>query len=156
MQLSITSNGTLVRKGLADLSAELPKVPRQPLRACMERIRRRMQEYPPEPAGQSVTESHPVLGKIYRPARGRYQRTGLLGSRWAIEERGQGYTISNTAARRGREYGIYVVGDAYGNRQAWMHQGRWQVFRDVAEDEIAKLPPEMEKALHMVTRRAGL
>lgn len=157
MQLTISINGKLVRKGLANLSAEIPKVPRQPIRTVLERVKRRMQEYPPEPAGQSETSSHAVLGRVYRTAKGRYRRTGLLGARWSIEQfQKSGYVIRNTAARRGREYGVYVVGDAYGQRQAWMHQGRWQVFRDVADEEIAKLPKEIEEQLKLVARRAGL
>lgn len=157
MQITINTNGQLVRKGLADLSAELPKIPRQPIRTVMERIKRRMQEYPPEPAGQSIASPHSILGKIYRPAKRRYQRTGLLGARWSIEYKGEsGYIIKNTAARKGRKYGVYVVGDSYGQRQAWMHQGRWQVFRDVADEEIDKLPPELERQIVMVARRVGL
>jgi hypothetical protein len=150
-------NGKLVRKGLEDLAAAVPLVSRQRMRTMMERVKRRMQEYPPEPEGQSIASAHNVLGTTYRTARGRYKRTGRLGRSWRIEQISDiGYSIQNDAAHRGRAYGRYVVGDAYGTGQAWMHKGRWQVLRNVVEEEIAVLPPEIERDLTMVARRGGL
>ena len=138
MQLTIKVNGELVRKGLQDLTAEIPKVGRQQIRTVMNRIVRRMQEYPSERLGQ------------------RYRRTGRLFASWKIEEVKSGYTVANTAARKGRAYGQYVVGDAYGTSQAWMHKGRWLVMRDVVEQEVEKLPQEIENEIYMVARRVGL
>jgi hypothetical protein len=156
MKFSIKFDGELVRKGLEDLSSEIPKISRQRIRVVMERIKRRMQEYPAERSGQSTAISVAVVGRAYVPTPGRYQRTGNLGSRWAIEEIPQGYKIENTAQRKGREYGRYVVGDAYGTGQAWMHVGRWQVMRDVVEEELEKLPADVEKHINLVARRVGL
>lgn len=138
MQLTIKVNGNLVRKGLQDLTAEIPKIGRQQIRTVMNRIVRRMQEYPSERLGQ------------------RYRRTGRLFASWKIEEVQSGYTVANTAARKGRAYAQYVVGDAYGTSQAWMHKGRWQVMRDVVEQEVEKLPQEIENEIYMVARRVGL
>jgi hypothetical protein len=157
MKLTVAVKGAeLVRKGLQDLAAEIPKIGRQQIRVVMERIKRRMQEYPPEPAGQSVSSAHAILGTVYRPARRRYQRTGKLGASWAIEDTGTGYRIENNAARRGKLYGQYVVGDAYGTGQAWMHRGRWPLLRDVVEEEVEKLPPEIDKHISLAARRVGL
>lgn len=158
VRLSVTVRGELVRKGLQDLTnAEAPKIGRQQMRTAMERIKRRMQVYPDEPAGQSLASSHPVLGTVYRTARGRYRRTGLLGQSWSIDELegDKGYSLVNTAARKGRHYGVYVVGNAYGKRQAWMHQGRWQLLRTVSEEEIAKLPREILSQVSTAARRKG-
>jgi hypothetical protein len=123
----------------------------------MERIKRRMQEYPEEPAGQSIMESHPVLGTTYRRAPGRYQRTGLLGRSWYIEDTKdrKGYTIRNDAARKGRPYARYVVGDAFGNGQAWMHKNRWQRLRDVTENEVERLPETIRREVYTAARRKG-
>ncbi len=157
-QISIQArNAKLVQKRFQDLTAETPKIGRQQIRTVMERIKRRMQPYPPEPEGQSVAESHPVLGTIYRHARGRYQRTGLLGASWAIEDTADsnGYKITNNAARRGRAYAQYVVGNAYGLRQAKIHKFRWQLLRDVVDAETQKLPAEVLKNITMVARRKG-
>lgn len=156
MQISVTFKGDLVRKGLQNLAAEMPQIGRQPIRTAMERIKRRMQEYPPEPSGQSTASSHSVLGTVYRRTRGRYQRTGNFGGHWVITEADHGYKLANTATRKGRAYGHYVVGDAYGRGQAWMHEGRWQLLRDVVDEETQKLPAEVERLVNLVARREGL
>lgn len=158
VQLSVQVRGELVRKGLQDLTdREAPKIGRQQVRVTMERIKRRMEAYPPEPPGQSITEVHAVLGTIYRPAKGRYRRTGRLGRSWMIEALldNKGYRISNTAAHKGRFYAPYVVGNAYGLRQAWMHKGRWQLLRDVTEEEVGRMIPAIREHIVMAARRKG-
>lgn len=157
MQLNFKiENAEIVRRGLQNLSAEIPKVGRQQLRTFADRVVRRMQAYPPEPAGQSISQSHPVLGTVYTPARGRYRRTGKLGASWKITAKSDGYEISNNAERRGVRYTIFVVGGARGQGQAWMHKGRWQVFRKVFDEELKRVPPEIEKFIGVVARRNGL
>lgn len=157
-QITITTNAPLVRQGLENLAAEIPQIGRRRIRTMMERIKRRMQEYPPEPAGQSSYEGHSVLGTVIRTNKGRYHRTGNLGHSWVIEEAqgDSGYTISNNASHKGHQYGRYVVGDAYGTGQAWMHKGRWQKLRDVVDEEVETLPDEVEEEIRMVSRRVGL
>lgn len=137
-QITIKVNGDLVRKGLQNLSAEIPQIGRQQIRTMMNQVVRRMQEYPAERPGQ------------------KYKRTGTLFSHWKIEEISKGYQLSNTASRKGRAYAQYVVGDAYGTSQAWMHKGRWNVTRDVLDQEVEKLPDVIEKEIVMVARREGL
>lgn len=137
MRLSVRINGAVVRQGLEDLAAEIPQVGRRRLRTIMNRVVRDMQEYPEERPGQT------------------YVRTGRLFSHWKIEEIPQGYAVENDAQRRGNYYGRYVVGDAYGQGQAWMHVGRWRVFRDVMEKHLEALPPEIEDDIILVARRKG-
>jgi hypothetical protein len=159
MQISIDVRGELVRQGAENLSAEIPQVGRRQLRTRMERIKRRMQAYPPERAGQSVSAQHATLGKVYRPARRRYRRTGRLGRSWEIAQNGdKGYILRNDARdpRTGTRYPRFVVGDAYGTGQAWMHKGRWLVMRDVVDEEIATLPPAVEREIAVVARRNNL
>jgi hypothetical protein len=154
MRLTVKVSTDLVRQGLENLK-EGPRVGRRRMRTVMDRIKRIMQAYPAEPSGQSVATGHPVLGKIYKPAKGRYRRTGRLGHSWVINNLPDGYTIENNAARKGRPYAAYVVGDAYGQRQAKIHRGRWPVFRDVADKETANLPQEILDDLQMVARRSA-
>lgn len=133
-QLSMTVTGAeIVRKGLQDLGAEIPKVGRQQIYLTASAIARRMREYPPPPAMST------------------YVRTGTLGGGWQVVSRSDGYTIMNNTP-----YTKYVVGNAYGLEQAWMHQDRWQLLRDVTEDETSKLPEEIIKEIELVARRVGL
>ena len=139
MQLSIRVDGVLVRKGLQDLTAEIPKIGRRQIYDAMNRITRKMEAYPPE-----------------RPLQ-KYVRTGRLGFSWWVKRLDDGYTISNDvrSIRTGKPYAVYVVGDAYGTRQAWMHVGRWLVFRDVVDVEMERLPGGVAKQIVMVARRKG-
>jgi hypothetical protein len=129
-------NAKIVRQGLEDLEAEVPKIGRRQIYSAMNRITREMESYPPERPGQL------------------YVRTGKLGFSWYVDRRDDGYVIRNTAKdKRGRAYGKYVVGDAYGLHQAWMHKNRWPLFRDVADNEIERLPERIANEISMVERR---
>jgi len=137
MRISIkVRGGALVRQGLENIHLETPQVGRRRVRTVLNRIVRRMQEYPEERPGST------------------YHRTGNLFYHWKIEPLSKiGYSISNTATRKGRAYPQYVVGDAYGISQAWMHKGRWPLFRDVTEEELLALPQEILDDLMLVARR---
>jgi hypothetical protein len=95
-----------------------------------------MEEYPPERPGQ------------------RYVRTGNMFYHWFIVPvEDIGYQIGNSATKDGTAYPKFVVGDAYGTSQAWMHKGRWPRFRDVTEEELESLPKEIQDQILMVARR---
>lgn len=134
MQLSIRVKTELVRQGLENLSQEMPAIGRRRMRTVLERVKRVMEAYPAERPGQT------------------YKRTGNLFSGWRLRqlENNKGYSLGNV-----REYAQYVVGDAYGTSQAWMHKGRWSNFRDVTEKELEAVPEELEKEIVMVARREG-
>ena len=134
MQLSIQVIGAdIVRKGLQNLAAEIPKIGREQIYRTEQAIVRRMKVYPPAPPAS------------------KYVRTGTLGQGWTITSRADGYTISNATP-----YTKYVVGSAYGTEQAWMHVGRWLLLRDVSDEEIRKLPTEIDNHITQVARREGL
>jgi hypothetical protein len=158
MQLAITlRRGELVRQGIENLDAEIPQIGRRRIRTALERVKRRMQAYARERSGQSMVVSHATLGKVYVAVR--YRRTGRLGRSWTIDKAGDsGYVIKNNARdpRTGKAYGHYVVGNAYGTGQAWMHKNRWQVLRDVVDEEVAALPRPVEAEIEMVARRNNL
>ena len=139
MQISITTNAKLVRMGLQNLALEIPKIGRNQIWKVMQRVKARARIYPKERIGQ------------------KYVRTYRLRDSWEIGRKSsgtlEGYTIKNDTP-----YAPYVMGDAYGNRQAWMHistdQGkRWTMTRDIVEDEIKTLPADISKEIDMVARR---
>lgn len=135
LSMSVSPPAELVRKGLEDLGAEIPKIGRLQIYQANQAVVRRMKEYPPERPGQT------------------YVRTYTLGGGWMItpNSSGTGYSVSNNTP-----YTKYVVGNAYGLEQAWMHAGRWQLLRDVAEDEVSKLPEPIINEIKMAARRVGL
>lgn len=156
-QLTLKIKGELVRQGLQDLSAELPKIGKRQLRDMLNRVVRKMQVYPPEPSHRTATSNHSILGLIYTKT----GRTGTYFRSWKIEQVAQGYKLSNTASRRGHEYAVYVGGDAYGQRQREWNGGSmkgygWRNTREETDKEVEKLPAEIEKEITMVARRVKL
>lgn len=83
-------------------------------------IVKRMQDYPPERPGQ------------------KYKRTFRFKRSWNLAFVSDGLLIENLTPYAGR-----VVGDEFGKNQAWMHVGRWSLFRSVVEQEIASLPESL-------------
>ena len=132
ISLSITVGpaARIVRQGLQNLRTEVPKIGRMRMYEASERIMRKMQKYPPTRVGQ------------------RYRRTYRLRDSWTIRRLEKGNRIVNRAP-----YANYVVGNAYGTYQAWMHAGRWPLFRDVADAEIARLPKTIKENIVTVARR---
>ena len=83
-----------------------------------------------------------LKGEAYPPERPaqKYVRTGTLRDSWTWHRQGNNaIRIENTAQQRGKYYPVYVVGDAAGHRQAWMHVGRWWTARRKVEQQIDKL-----------------
>ncbi len=133
MQLSFSyRDAELVRMGLQNLEAEIPKIGRNQIYQTIQAVVRREKIYPSR-AGST------------------YKRTYRFRDGWTIEPYDFGYRIMNRVP-----YGHYVVGDAFGDNQAWMHQGIWVPFRDVAEEEAAKLPQAIQDELSLAIRRNKL
>lgn len=133
MKLSITSNVPVVRQGLENLNKAMPTIGRRRMYDMMNRITRKMEEYPAERPGQT------------------YVRTGKLYGGWGVTKLDEGYRVYNNV-----KYTKWVVGNAYGQSQAWMHKGRWQVFRDVVDAETEKLPEEIRDEINTVARRNNI
>lgn len=152
MQLTITSNVGLVRQGLEDLGAEIPKIGRRRIYNVMLRIRSELRK-----PGEPVT--YPIKWDSERQRRAFFasdgfgrgipaRRTGNYNARYRIIRADNGYTIENTA-----RYGRYVGGSAYGTGQSRIHAGRWLLMRDVVEAQVEELPQEIAAEIEMVARR---
>jgi len=124
------TGGKLVRRGLQNLAAAVPQIGRQQIYNAVRRIRARMRQEPGRVEG--------------------YSRTGQLRGSWIIVRVADGYNLYNVAVGPyGQDYPQYVVGDSEGANQAWMHQGRWPLFRDEVDEEISQLPPEIERHIQV-------
>ncbi len=133
MQLSFSfRNAELTRMGLQNLDAEIPKIGRKQIYQTAQAVVRREKIYPSRSAS-------------------RYTRSYRFRAGWTIEQYELGYRIMNRVP-----YGHYVVGDAFGGNQAWMHQGIWVPFREVADEEAAKLPEAIRNELSLAIRRNKL
>lgn len=111
-------------KGMAELLAQvkalgpdLNQTLRPGIEKVLEVVKARMQEYPPERAGQT------------------YRRTGNLRASWqTFPNEGSG-DVLGVVRSSGVIYNRYVQ-DA--DAQAWMHQDRWQTAQEVAVEKQAE------------------
>lgn len=132
MQLSFSfRNAELVSMGFQNLQAEIPQIGRLQIYRTAQAIVRRLKVYP-----SRITA---------------YIRTYVFRAGWNIDRYDLGYRISNRVP-----YGHYVVGDAFGAGQAWMHQGAWETFRNIADEEAEKLPEAIQDELTLAIRRNNL
>lgn len=140
MQITIqVRNAELVGKGLANIRAEIPRISQRTIEKAANAIIKIMRVYPAPPAGS------------------RYVRTYRLRDAWKAKRSITGYTVmADPVSRYGTHYGRYVVGYADATGQAWMHVGRWNLLRDVVEQQVEKLPPMVEEHVRLVARSEGL
>jgi hypothetical protein len=136
-QISITSNAPQVKKALENLASDIPEIGRGRIYGYTQRVVKRLKEYPPKPVGS------------------KYKRTFKLRKSVMSKEIKNGYRISVDPVAKGKHYGKYPLGNAYGQGQAWMHVGRWTPMRDVADQEAEKLPKEIRDQIITVARRKG-
>lgn len=73
----------------------------------------------------------------------KYIRTGKLGNSWSSRSTRPG----QIAIRNSAPYAIYVIGDQYGKRQAWMHAGRWWIARSIIDEHAPELVTKLTAAI---------
>jgi len=136
--MRIETNAPIVRQGLQDLAADLPKIGRLVLYRTILAIFRRSGVYPPEWPGQ------------------KYRRTyGLRKSR-VIERTPQGYTLSiEPVSKYGVSYGVYVLGLPTGGGQSAYHRNKWPPLAQITNEEVEKLPKEIQVLLLEAAARAS-
>ena len=129
---------TIMVVGLPELTARLnrvmsPAILQPPLRRAIELVRKKLQEYPPERAGQT------------------YVRTGDLGQGWAdapitsaATVAGFSETLSNDVA-----YAPFVQRDPqFGDpHQAWMHVGRWTTDAQILQAAAPEIGADFTAAI---------
>lgn len=156
MQLSITTNAQIVRQGLENFAAEIPKIGRRRIYEMMVRVRARLAKGGAKPSYPIHWDSEKQRRAFF--ATGGFgrgipsKRTGELEGGWQVVRLGDsGYRLENASA-----HAKYVTGDAYGQVHSGIHKGRWPIAREVVEQEASKLPDEVEAELNMVARREKL
>lgn len=155
VQMTIKTQGAeLVRKGLADLSEEIPKITRKDIYDMMREIRKTLRKPGKRPTypiqWDSDKQRRFVLAMLRAKNNLPYQRTNRLPSGWEIERTGDGYKLYNSAAPA-----VYVYGNFEGARQSRIHQGRHPVMQEVAEAAIQNLPPQIEQHISYYGREKG-
>jgi hypothetical protein len=113
-----------------------------PMRRAVERIKRRMQVYPPPPAAIQGPSSRPVRFRTGAGAdvsfvarsRGQYKRTGTYGRRWTTRVWGE--ARSNVIYGRvgnNTKYAPWVGSQRF---QAGIHRNRWGTDEQALRQEL--------------------
>ena len=122
-----------VQQALGRLAKDAPMIFKKENQKIAEEARAILKVYPPVLA---KAQSRSKRSGRFTSIRG-YRRTGRLGRSWRIAPYGRyGVRLSNDATFKGRAYAVYVHGNERGQRQAWMHVGRWKVMRPVVDSMI--------------------
>lgn len=150
MNLNIVG-ADLVRKGLEDLSREIPQISRQRIYGTLVRARARLKQSAPKPTYPIRWDSEKQRRKVMALLRGNlpYRRTGRYQRGWNVVKAGNmAYRLENNSS--GAEF---IGGDFIGRYQSRIHQSRWPVANDVLADEIDTLPAEIENNISSEARR---
>lgn len=157
-------NVELVQKRFEDFSGDVMKVGVKTIYDIVFKGRNELATYPPAYAGDpphewaSEKQRRYVMwaiktGRIQVP----YKRTGKYGWEWRIQ-RDRSIPQSDGIAYRlynKQPYAVWVSGDAEGEKQARIHQGRWTPFRQRADQIIEKVPATIQQKITEVARRRG-
>lgn len=150
----IKTNLPLVRKGLEDLSKEIPLVSRRRIYNTMLKMRTKLRKPGAKP-------NYPIKWDSDRQRRAFFatdgfgrgiptMRTNQLVNGWKIVRLANGYQMTNDVY-----YTKYVSGNAYGQVFSGIHLGRWRNLRDVVDGEIENLPKQVQDDIRIVSRRRG-
>lgn len=83
-----------------------------------------------------------------------YRRTGYM-SRMTVMGRAPGMARGGWYAEMRASYSRYVRGLLSGLGQAWMHVGRWNLWRDIVRKYTRDLPGRLARKLGEFLRRRG-
>lgn len=140
-----------VKAGLKTIATKMPKVLKRDLGRALEWARAIIRGHWPEGGRQGYTI--PFTAKQQRGERGAYVRTGAYGAGWQIKN-----IPGKTAMYLYNKvpWAQFVGGDAYGNRQAQIHFGRWPVSFEVVRTAVdTVLRQYLDVDLEKMLREAG-
>lgn len=138
--IRMVSNAVLVRKGIENFGASMPKVGKLSLYELSQRIYRRL-----------GIEGKKLPGQ-------RYVRTGTSLSARSIEKLADGYrVIWDPTDPRGKPYGVYLRGTPFqGGTQTRIHSGRWVEYFVITNEEVKRMPPDTIARLRkLAVKEAG-
>ena len=138
VQLAIRVRDHAIKTVNAKLLTALRRIPAGIVRPEIDAARDELRTYPPELPDQRYIRT----GKRYRATRVEY-----LG--------GQSYRLISDPSYKGRSADPYVLGDAYGQGQARIHQGRWRLLKDAVEASIERILARVREEFNKIIAGGG-
>lgn len=154
VQLSVKATGAdVVRQGLQDLAAEIPKIGRKGIYDKLLPVRTALRKPGARPSypiqWDSDKQRRYVMAKLRAMNNIPYHRTGSQ-RRWELVKLDKGYRFEHPSP-----HAVYLWGDFQGARQSRIHEGRWPAMQPLVEAAIQKMPPEIEKKITYYGRSKG-
>lgn len=139
-------NGAIVRRGLENLRKQPPLIARKRIYDALLHARTLLRKPAAKP-------TYPIRWDSERQRRAYfasdgfgsgipYRRTGRYERGWTLDRTGDGYAFGNPV-----ESALHVGGDEIGDMQSLIHRGRWPLWIQVVERQIAGLPKTIEAAI---------
>lgn len=154
VQLSVKATGAdVVRQGLQDLAAEIPKIGRQGIYDKLLPVRTALRKPGARPSypikWDSERQRRFVMAMLRAMDQIPYRRQGS-SSRWELVKLDKGYRFEHPGA-----HAVYLWGDYDGSRQSRIHEGRWPAMQPLVEAAIQQMPPEIENKITYYGRSKG-
>jgi hypothetical protein len=129
-----------VKQGLRVVGDAIPRATDRLVKKTMEAARDEVRTYPPELPGQKYKRT----GRRYRATK-------------VVRADTRAYRLeSNPVYPGGRTANPFVVGDAKGLGQAWMHVGRWTKIKDAVDKHVKALLKDISQEIGAILRRSGM
>lgn len=154
LTVKVDKSAELVRKGLQDLRAEVPKIGKATIYSRLDIAKRELNKpakkitYPVNWDTQEQKIAYFNSGGFGKGIP--YVPTGKSRG-WALEAKTRGWKLINKFAAA-----VYLFGSNLGERQSSIHKGRRPVFRDVVEKHVSKLPKTIQDNITVYIKRKGL
>lgn len=138
-QVTIKVDAGEVKTAIRNAVLAVSSLPVKIIRPIMELARDEQRTYPPELPNQ------------------KYVRTGKRYSATKLENKGRNayQLVSNPRYARGQTGNPYTIGDAQGEGQARIHQGRWPRMYDVMQRAIDRIVEKGREYFRDVLERNG-
>lgn len=148
------ANTKIVRKGLQDLSAEIPKIGRQQIYKTLTTARSRLKRKVAKPTypipWDNPRQKVKVIIMLKLAGNLPYRRSGDYVQGFQVVRVEGGYDLINSTAKA-----VYIGGDADGQGQSRIFRGRYPLIRSVVDEEVGKLPSEVVANLDIAVKQKG-
>lgn len=151
--VKVGEGAKLVRKGLQNLRAEIPKIGRATIYNELVKARQDLSKQPSRPKPPGLWDSERQRIAYFKSggfgAGIPYKPTGRASRSWIIRKAGEiGWTLTNTF-----KAAVYLFGNWEGERQSVIHAGRRPNFAETLKAHIERLPKTIQKNIDSVIKK---
>lgn len=152
LSFKVGPNAELVRKGLQNLRAEVPKIGKATIYERLVIAKTEMSKQPSRPKPPGLWDSKKQMLAFFRSGGFGggipYKPTGGAARSWALQAVANGWKLYNKFAQA-----VYLFGNYEGERQSVIHAGRRPNFALTMKEHIERLPKTIQANLDSAIKR---